>query len=82
MSINRNLSLDELTNDLADRTGNFSQWVRCKLLEEFSKELDHTFAEDNRNWLGTGKCNPGFSKGCCYLCWPEGVPSKDKLRDY
>ncbi|HIO21303.1 MAG TPA: hypothetical protein EYN18_02760 [Nitrospirales bacterium] len=79
MGINRNISLDELTNDLADRTGNFSSWVRCRLLEEFSKDLEHVQPE-GRDWIRTGKCNPANTRGCCYICWPEGVPNK-KVRN-
>lgn len=72
---NRTISLDPLTDKLSRRVGNFSSWIRCKLLEEFSGELDHPLPEEQRDWLGSGKCNPQSLKGCCPICWPKGVPN-------
>lgn len=80
MPIVRSISLDELTADLAKRTGNFSQWIRGKLIEEFSGELDHMQSSEFRDWLGSGKCNPMGVKGCCALCWPQGVPDSGERK--
>lgn len=75
MGFIKSVSLDELTVDLAARTGNFSQWIRGKLIEEFSGDLDHKSPESQRDWLSTGKCNPMAVIGCCPLCWPDGIPN-------
>lgn len=74
-NINRTISLDPLTDKLSRRVGNFSSWIRCKLLEEHSGDLEHIIERDGRNWLGSGKCNPVSLKGCCPICWPKGIPN-------
>jgi len=77
----KSVSLDELSVELSKRTGNFSQWIRGKLIEEFSGDLDHMMGVDFRDWLGTGKCNPMLAKGCCPLCWPAGVPNGKERKE-
>lgn len=85
----KSVSLDEQTAHIADNIGNFSKFVRVRLiqydnttkataiqvLEHNAPRILHT---PNSTKFGEGVkvCFPFSDTGCCVLCWPDGPPTR------
>ena len=73
--VNKTISLDEHTAQIADRLPNFSRFVRQCLLElgqktEVSRYAAHVAPAEARIWgENKDKCNPAHQKGQCATCW-------------
>ena len=85
----KSVSLDEQTAHIADNIGNFSKFVRGRLVayDNTTKAtaiqiLEHnaprTIHTPNSTKFGEGVkvCFPFSDTGCCVLCWPDGPPTR------
>jgi len=85
----KSVSLDEQTARIADNLGNFSKFVRGRLiaydnttkataiqmLEHNSPRILHT-PDSTKFGDGVKVCFPFAASGCCILCWPDGPPTR------
>ncbi len=85
----KSVSLDEQTADIADNLGNFSKFVRGRLiaydnttkanaiqiLEHNAPRVIHT-PDSTQFGDGVKVCFPFHITGCCALCWPDGPPTR------
>jgi len=83
------VALDEQTAPIADNIGNFSKWVRGRLiaydnttkaaaiqiLEHNAPRTLHT-PDSTKFGEGVKVCFPFSEGGCCVLCWPDGPPTR------
>ena len=85
----KSVSLDEQTAHIADNIGNFSKFVRVRLIQYDNKTkaeaiqiLEHNAPRilhtPNSTKFGEGVevCFPFQNTGCCALCWPDGPPTR------
>jgi len=82
----KSVALDEQTAPIADNIGNFSKWVRGRLIayDNMTKAtaiqiLDHNAPRSIRTPnpdLSVEVCFPFHLSGCCVLCWPDGPPTR------
>ena len=85
----KSVSLDEQTADIADNIGNFSKFVRGRLIayDNTTKAtaiqiLEHNAPRTIRTPTATNiddglkVCFPFHVSGCCVLCWPDGPPTR------
>lgn len=63
------VALDEETYAISRRVGNFSEFVR-ECLRRWNAYETSTHVHPTE----TSKCYPRSKKGCCILCWPDGMP--------
>ena len=63
------VALDEETYAISRRLGNFSEFVR-ECLRRWNAYETQTHVHPTE----TSKCFPRSKKGCCILCWPDGMP--------
>ena len=80
MRIIKTVSLDEKSAQLANQMPNFSHFVRECL---FRYSSNFQAQECTREGLDdfAGKCNP-FIAPTCFVCWPDGQPPKEKVKQY
>ena len=82
----KSVSLDEQTAAIADNIGNFSKFVRSRLIQYDNTTkataiqiLEHnaprTIRSPNPD-LFVEVCFPFHLSGCCILCWPDGPPTR------
>ena len=67
------VALDEETYAISRRVGNFSEFVR-ECLRRWNAYETQTHVHPTE----TGKCFPRSKKGCCIICWPDGMPAHDE----
>lgn len=67
------VALDEETYAISRRVGNFSEFVR-ECLRRWNAYETQTHVHPTE----TGKCYPRSKKGCCVICWPDGMPAHDE----
>ena len=81
----KSVSLDEQTAAIADNIGNFSKFVRGRLIEYDNTTkataiqiLEHNAPRTIRanGNLSVAVCFPFHLSGCCILCWPDGPPTR------
>jgi len=82
----KSVSLDEQTAHIADNIGNFSKFVRGRLVayDNTTKAtaiqiLEHNAPRSIRTPnpdLFVDVCFPFHLTGCCVLCWPDGPPTR------
>ena len=82
----KSVSLDEQTAHIADNIGNFSKFVRNRLIayDNTTKAtaiqiLEHNAPRSIRTPnpdLFVEVCFPFHVSGCCVLCWPDGPPTR------
>jgi hypothetical protein len=66
------VALDEETYAISRRVGNFSEFVR-ECLRRWNAYETQTHVHPTE----TNKCYPRSKKGCCILCWPDGMPAQE-----
>jgi len=85
----KSVSLDEQTAAIADNIGNFSKFVRGRLIAYDNttkataiQTLEHNAPRTIRTPAsttideGVKVCFPFHMTGCCVLCWPDGPPMR------
>lgn len=84
----KSVSLDEQTAHIADNIGNFSKFVRGRLIAYDNttkataiQTLEHNAPRFIHYGRGNGDlsvevCFPFHLTGCCVLCWPDGPPTR------
>ena len=85
----KSVSLDEQTAHIADNLGNFSKFVRGRLIAYDNttkataiQTLEHNAPRTIRTPTATSiddgikVCFPFHLTGCCVLCWPDGPPTR------
>ena len=79
MRIIKSVSLDEDSAKIADTLPNFSHFVReCLYRQALQKATEcHQPKMERFN----GRCN-GLTPENCFICWPNGKPSKDAVRQW
>jgi len=84
----KSVSLDEQTDRIASNIGNFSKFVRSRLIEYDNatkataiQAVEHNaprfihYGRGNSD-LSVEVCFPFHLSGCCVLCWPDGPPTR------
>jgi len=66
------VNLDEETQAISKRVGNFSEFVR-ECLRRWNTHDTATHVHPTE----TPKCYPDSKRGCCLICWPQGRPNKN-----
>lgn len=75
----KSISLDETSSKIADTMPNFSHFVReCLYRHAVTQASECTQPKPERF---KPRCNP-LSKVPCFVCWPNGKPSKDHVRQW
>ena len=75
----KSVSLDETSSKIADTMPNFSHFVReCLYRHAVTQASECTQPKPERF---EPRCNP-LSKVPCFVCWPNGKPSKDHVRQW
>ena len=67
------VALDEETYAISRRLGNISEFVR-ECLRRWNAYETQTHVHPTE----TSKCFPRSKKGCCIICWPDGMPAHDE----
>jgi hypothetical protein len=75
----KSISLDEDSAKIADTMPNFSHFVRECLYRHAVKQSSQCTEVKPERFKG--RCNP-LSKVPCFICWPNGKPSKDSVRQW
>ena len=74
-SYRTSISLDRESAEIAERLPNLSAFVREQLFR-WAAEKQIGRHVQNPDVRVHGKCN-AMHKNLCYVCWPEGRPSRD-----
>jgi hypothetical protein len=75
----KSVSLDDTSSKIADTMPNFSHFVReCLYRHAVTQASECTQPKPERF---EPRCNP-LSKVPCFVCWPNGKPSKDHVRQW
>ena len=80
MRIIKTVSLDEKSAQLANQMPNFSHFVRECLFRYSSNFQAQECTRDSLDDFD-GRCNP-FIAPTCFVCWPDGCPPRDKVKQY
>ena len=74
------VNLDEETQAISKRVGNFSEIVR-ECLRRWNAYENGTHIQPEAEKKGR-KCYPRAKKGCCVICWHHGGPLDDDWKYY
>ncbi len=75
----KSISLDETSSRIADTMPNFSHFVRECLYRHAVKQASECTQPKPERFKG--RCNP-LSKIPCFVCWPNGKPSKEAVKQW
>ena len=75
----KSISLDETSSKIADTMPNFSHFVRECLYRHAVKQASECTQPKPERF--NGRCNP-LSKIPCFVCWPNGKPSKEAVKQW
>jgi len=75
----KSISLDDSSAKIAETLPNFSHFVReCLYRHAIKQSTQCTQPKPERF---QGRCNP-LSKIPCFVCWPNGKPSRDAVKQW
>ena len=75
----KSVSLDESSAKISDTLPNFSHFVRECLYRHAVKQASECTQPKPERFQG--RCNP-LSKIPCFVCWPNGKPSKEAVKQW